>query len=124
LPIADLRLPNEYGNVARMLLRYEQAERIVQTYLEAMFRGRADIVRDRTIAKPYGWIFFYQSRRWTETRKLSDALLGGGPIFVNRFDLDVQHITGAGTNLDEWIKTYESGLHAADLKPLPEVPPQ
>lgn len=107
-----------------MLLRYVHAEKIVLTYLDAMFGDKADILREHTIAKPYGWVFFYQSRRWIETRRTADAIIGGGPIFVNRFNIDVRHVTGAGTDLEQWLKAYESALPPRDLKPLAELPAQ
>ena len=89
-----------------------------------MFGDKADILRERTIAKPYGWVFFYQSRKWIETRRTGDGIFGGGPIFVSRFEVDVRHITGAGTDLEEWLQAYEAALPARDLKPLPEIPAQ
>ena len=36
------------------------------------------------IRKPYGWIFFYNSRRYLETRSPLLALAGNGPVVVER----------------------------------------
>jgi len=37
-----------------------------------------------TIEKPFGWVFFYNSRRFLETRDELSQLAGNGPIIVNR----------------------------------------
>ena len=40
------------------------------------------IIESMTIEKPYGWIFFYNSRRYVETGELAYALIGQGPVIV------------------------------------------
>lgn len=52
------------------------------------------ILDERTITKPYGWIFFYDSKRHTETRSFLDALGGNGPIVV---EAESGEITELGT---------------------------
>jgi len=41
-----------------------------------------EIVDTKTIEKHYGWIFFYNSRRYLESRELVHALVGHGPVVV------------------------------------------
>jgi hypothetical protein len=40
------------------------------------------IMRARTIARRYGWVYFYQSRRFIETNDIRYAVAGNGPIVV------------------------------------------
>jgi hypothetical protein len=106
------------------VLRYTHAEKIVLTILEADWGDKAVILYDKTLAKSYGWVFFYQSRKWAETRRTCDGIFGGGPILVNRFKPDVRHITGPGTDLASWLEGYEATLHPSYLKAAPEMPAQ
>ena len=46
--------------------------------------GGVAISIPQTIRKPYGWIFFYNSRRYLETGDALEALGGNGPIVVER----------------------------------------
>lgn len=39
-----------------------------------------------TIEKDFGWVFFYNSRKFVETEEFSYCLAGNAPIIVNRFD--------------------------------------
>ncbi len=40
------------------------------------------IIDSETIEKFYGWIFFYNSRRYVESGELVYALVGQGPVVV------------------------------------------
>ncbi len=53
--------------------------------LQARGVGGADgvlILESATIEKPYGWVFFYNSRRYIETGDMVHALIGQGPVIV------------------------------------------
>jgi hypothetical protein len=40
------------------------------------------ILEEYTITKDYGWIFFYDRKKYLESGSISDLLIGGGPIVV------------------------------------------
>jgi hypothetical protein len=42
------------------------------------------VVEESTIEKPFGWIFFYQSKKFLETGLFMHRLAGNGPVFVNK----------------------------------------
>jgi phosphoribosylglycinamide formyltransferase-1 len=42
------------------------------------------IAHDQTIELSKGWVFFYNSKEYLETRRFGSALAGNGPIFVDR----------------------------------------
>lgn len=44
--------------------------------------GGVVVLEERTITKPYGWIFFYNGRRFVETRDIMHAIAGNGPIVI------------------------------------------
>jgi hypothetical protein len=43
-----------------------------------------NIVDDKTIERPFGWVFFYQSQQYIDTQDRMYALLGNSPIFIDR----------------------------------------
>lgn len=45
------------------------------------------IVHDQTVEVPEGWVFFYNSKEFVETRNFLSRLAGNGPIFVDRSGL-------------------------------------
>lgn len=42
------------------------------------------LLEERTLEKPYGWVFFFNTKRFAETRDLVHALGGNGPVVVER----------------------------------------
>lgn len=63
----------------------DEARAVVAGQLHRRGVGGADgiaIIDSQTIEKPYGWIFFYNSRRYVESGELAYALVGHGPVVV------------------------------------------
>lgn len=50
--------------------------------IEKYIEGGVVVLEERTITKPYGWIFFYNGRRFVETRDIMHAIAGNGPIVI------------------------------------------
>jgi hypothetical protein len=71
------------------------------------------IFNESTIAKPWGWIFFYNNERFHQTRDISCQWVGPGPIFFNRNTGDIRQF-GSGCDLDHELHDYENELAAAD----------
>lgn len=67
------------------------------------------IVDDATIARPYGWIFFYQSKRFLETGEFGDQIAGNGPILVDRINFDLKTF-GTAKGIDEYLIEYEKTI--------------
>ncbi|MDB4946731.1 MAG: hypothetical protein JWP97_6265 [Labilithrix sp.] len=44
--------------------------------------GGLALVEEMTLEKPYGWVFFYNSRRYVETRDIFQSVAGNGPVVV------------------------------------------
>ncbi|HEY6033427.1 MAG TPA: YrhB domain-containing protein, partial [Kofleriaceae bacterium] len=40
------------------------------------------IIEERTLTKSYGWVFFYNSKLFLETRDIRHGIAGNGPLVV------------------------------------------
>ena len=60
---------------------------------------------------PFGWVFFFNSRRYVETRNLSYALAGNGPLIVDRRDGSIHQMSTA-YSLESSIRAYAQGGEA------------
>jgi len=58
-----------------------------------------------TIERNFGWVFFYDSKRHSETGNLSYALAGNAPIVVTRADGRV-HVTGTAQPLEQYLEKF------------------
>jgi hypothetical protein len=89
----------------------QEAIRIVESELNRDYHSEGDslVVVDKwTQEKPYGWIFFFNSKRYLDT-KISEYRLGGnGPVV---FERDSGEVIPLGTALptEEAIEEYEAG---------------
>ena len=63
------------------------------------------IVDDQTIEEDFGWIFFYQSREYLDTRDFGLSLAGNAPLIVDRRDGSI-HETGTAMPVGHYIETY------------------
>jgi hypothetical protein len=64
---------------------------------------------DYTQEKSYGWVFFYQSKRYIETGDPSTMLAGNGPVVVLRDDGSV-HLLGSALPPDETLRQFEVAM--------------
>lgn len=64
------------------------------------------ILDSETIERPWGWVFFYTSKLWFETREIRYALAGNSPLFVERETGKLLN-TGTAHPIDYYIENYE-----------------
>jgi hypothetical protein len=83
--------------------------------------GLWDLMREHTLSKPYGWVFFYQSRQYIETHDDAHMLCGNAPIIVDRFDGEIR-MTGTARPIEHYLANYEASLPPARLQMTPERP--
>jgi hypothetical protein len=67
------------------------------------------VVEENTIEKPFGWVFFYNSKRFVETGEFSSQLAGNGPVIVNKHDGSVEFF-GTPKPTQEIVAEYEQKL--------------
>lgn len=99
------------------MIREADARRKIATLLEEWGRdlvGGLALVDERTIHKPYGWVFFYASRRYMETRNIVHAIAGNGPVVVLADSGEVVTL-GTARRSEEEIASFERarGLYSS-----------
>ena len=69
----------------------------------------AVILEDKTIEGAFGWVFFYESKNYIESRDYADMLMGNAPIIINKKSGEV-HITGTAEPIEVYIEHYKQSL--------------
>jgi Immunity protein 35 len=67
------------------------------------------VLDEKTVEKSYGWIFFYNSRKFVETGQIIHRLAGNGPVIVNKFDESIEFY-GSNPSVDIILEGYERKL--------------
>jgi hypothetical protein len=86
-----------------------QAESLVKVFLNEGFEVEGDeliILREKTIEKSYGWVFFYSSKQYEETGVLEFMMIGNGPIVFERDTGTIERLDTA-FSAQEAIAKYE-----------------
>jgi len=87
-----------------------QAQALAESHI-SQIAGRETsfaILDARTVDFPFGWIFFYQSPRYLETREPSEVLAGNAPLIVDRLTGKITE-TGTAYPLEYYLSRYEVG---------------
>jgi hypothetical protein len=100
---------------------FDKAAALATAWVDLVCDGQARIVREATIAKPYGWIFFYQSKEFLDDGTPSTQLAGNAPIIVDRNNLELR-VTGTAKPLEHYLKEYEETLPPIWLQQTPQPP--
>ena len=92
------------------MLTRDDAKRLVEARL-ASDAGSEDfvVVESSIIERPFGWIFFYNTREFLETDNFSSALAGNAPYIVNRFT-GALVATGTAHPIEHYLSAYEASL--------------
>jgi len=87
----------------------EARELVVQYLKETGGQEKYDsvILDDHTIEREFGWVFFYNSRAYTETKNFMCGLVGNAPLIVDRYTGEL-HVTGTGLPTECYIRSYEA----------------
>ncbi len=67
------------------------------------------ILEDETIEKEWGWVFFYQSKKYIETGDFKEMLAGNAPYIINR-STGIITSTGSAYPIEDYIQAYEESL--------------
>ena len=100
---------------------FEKAAALATAWVDILCDRQARIVREATIAKPYGWIFFYQSKEFLDTGNCSALLVGNAPVIVNRITCELR-VTGTAEPLEHYLAEYEKTLPPVSLQRAPQPP--
>ena len=117
-PAADVSVPGGpqepaliHYRTAESMIDHAAARSLVQQQLAAeaaAYGGDECVVLDQyTFERDWGWVFFYNSRRYQETGDFSDQLAGNAPYFVRKADGAV-FVAGTALPVEEYIADFES----------------
>lgn len=67
------------------------------------------ILDEYTIERPWGWVFFYNSREYATTGDPGSQLFGNAPYMVNKETGEIFD-TGTAEEIDVYIARYEATL--------------
>lgn len=92
------------------MITQEDALSIVQRHLLALSPlpdgDNWVVLPDSTIEREFGWVFFYNSRAFLETRNPLLAIAGNGPLLVQRRTGKLE-VLGTAHPLEHYIAAYE-----------------
>src|SRR5687768_2200550 len=98
---------------ARHAVEHEMTlERAREALLECLNRNvdtddeECALLEQFTIEKPYGWVFIYNAKRYVETGDFAHALVGNGPVVVERTTLRITPL-GTAFPVDETVARFE-----------------
>jgi hypothetical protein len=86
----------------------EEARSLAEKYLpERPMASLAEVVilDEHTIETDFGWVFFWNSKKYMETGEFQYALAGNAPLIVDRRDGSV-HLTSTAYPVEEIIENY------------------
>jgi hypothetical protein len=91
------------------MLDHKAARELVVLHIERIGKqitGGLVVLDEHTVTKPYGWVFFYTSRRWHETRDIKYGIAGNGPVVVLA---ETGELVPLGTHLEpeELVEEFE-----------------
>ncbi|MDR1191335.1 MAG: YrhB family protein [Verrucomicrobiales bacterium] len=90
------------------MLTIKEARYLVSGRLRAISPSENPFILDdsKVIEKAFGWVFFYNSQKFMETRNDICRLAGNGPIIINKFTHDIL-ILGTDKPANVLIEEYE-----------------
>ena len=96
------------------MLTVSEAQAIVENAISALMPDDEEwvIVDDYTIEKPWGWVFFYNSREFVSTGDPQYQLIGNAPYIVNKATGELAD-TGTAEDIEVYISRYEATLGRA-----------
>ena len=66
------------------------------------------ILDSSTIGRVWGWVFFFTSKKWHETRAIKYAIAGNAPVIVEKFSGRLL-FTGTAHPVEYYIENFERG---------------
>ena len=104
------------------MINYKQALELAESYVRIISEDKFVVRKEQTIKKPYGWIFFYQSREYLASGRFSDKLAGNAPFLIERVNNEIR-VFGTAGSLRAYVAKYEAELPATRLQmSMPEEP--
>jgi hypothetical protein len=90
---------NINARTARAMARHQVATMAVDLGLDLV------LLPERTMDTDVGWVFFYESREYTETGDPQHALIGNAPLLVDR-RTGALHLLGTERPVEAYLDDY------------------
>jgi immunity protein 35 of polymorphic toxin system len=101
---------------------FAQARALAEKWVDLSSEGAAELVRESTIAKPYGWVFFWESKAaLRDPGRVSARLAGNAPFVVFRDSLELK-VLGTAFPVAHFLEELERHLPEAALRRRAEQP--
>jgi Immunity protein 35 len=68
------------------------------------------ILEDRTLDRPFGWVFFYDTGEFTRTGDDLARAVGNAPLIVDK-ESGKLHVTGTARPIEYYLSLYERFGH-------------
>jgi len=85
----------------------ERAEQIASATIASLKSGLdLVILGDKTVERPFGWVFFYTTKKYLETKDPNDIMPGNSPLIVDR-ETGETHFLSTSAPPSRAIEEYE-----------------
>jgi len=91
-----------------------EAKRIANQHvakLEVELGISLKLIDAETIEKSFGWVYFYNSKKYLETGELREMLAGNAPFIVDKNNGEI-HETGTEKPVEDYLATFEESWQA------------
>jgi len=97
------------------MLTFSQALELAETWVRIVTGDRCVILKKHTVKRPYGWVFFYQSREYVASGDSRYMVAGNAPILVDRVNAEIR-VTGTADPLEKYLEQYEETILPARMQ--------
>src|SRR3569833_1250647 len=95
------------------MVSFNKARELAEAWVRVIMNGEAELIRQATLSKPYGWVFFYQSSEFVrDSTNTLAALAGNAPIVVDRINGEIR-VLGTARPVEWYLSEYERSLPPA-----------
>ena len=96
------------------MISKSKAKELVAKELEIKNQNHNDdlelvVLDEETIEKEWGWVFFYQNKKYLESGDFRDMVGGNASYIVNKYTGELI-VTGTAHEIEYYIEEYESTL--------------
>lgn len=84
------------------------AEQLVNEWLAKQAPNGLQLAITHVEEHRWGWMFFYNTKKWLETRSFRDGLIGNSPVFVTRNGVFHEPVAGSGQPPKEHLRIFEA----------------
>lgn len=83
---------NSFPNSPKQITKADAREIAGKVVAALSMQHNFVILEDRTVERPFGWVFFYTTREYIQTGDPKYLIPGTAPLVVNRDDGSTEHL--------------------------------